>query len=191
MIDYLLDVIENYTIQPGPNTGLLFYNDKGEWAEIDWSLITNKPTNTSDFINDGDGSSRYVTINEIQSIVKDAIIQDTVVIEGMTLTSSTSSVIISSGQYVINNQSSIQFIDYVGSAISISSFDTSSNVVYLAIDENQQIVTQYYDFSSEQRRLLAVIGYVEYSSTIDFVKEITELFNLAVSKKFSSARLSI
>lgn len=67
IIDQILQSIQ-LIITDG--NGDKFLNDKGEYIFVDWSVIANKPTKTSDFTNDGsDSTDVYVEMTELLELL--------------------------------------------------------------------------------------------------------------------------
>lgn len=176
MVDYLLEQIKNGGFPPGPGTGELFFNDKGEYIAIDWSMIKNKITKTSQLENDGeDGSSRYIQANELGLILDQKVHPDTGIISGCEVINATTRIQISSGEYIVNDYiAGIVYLHDIDSReIDVNSLDLTKSIAYIAYDKNKNIIIKYEEFTPEERRLNAVVGYVEYYNGIsEYAKKI-------------------
>ena len=175
IVNDIIGLINNF-IPVEDGDGLKFLNDQGEYIRIDWNSIINRPTNTSDFVNDGeDGSSPFITVDNAEVIILNKIKPETGVVEGMEISNNVTLVEITAGSFVINNYST-NVIDYVNSTafdISLSAFNLSKTYAWIGLTKSKTIVISYQEFSEIQRRSIAAIGYVEYSSTsFSFVKSI-------------------
>lgn len=168
MVDYLLNLINSSTIPPGPGTGIQFLDDTGNYVQVDWSMILNRPTKTSQFINDGDnGSSQFITVDGVENILINRLQSDTGVISGMSMSNSVNYLSVNDGSYVINDSLSsiIDVVNYSGGKIKVSDLSSSNSIVYIAIDKYKNFVFKYEEFTSIERRDLALLGYAEYDST--------------------------
>jgi hypothetical protein len=164
MIDYILDLLENSTPEDNQTgSGVKFLNDEGNYISIDWSYIANRITKTSELTNDGpNGSTRYVTIDELETVTKNQINIDTGILSGFKMSFSGSSVVVTPGTFAIYNYDTNKLNVYNSTSALSTAIDVSANVIYLAINSSKNLVTKIgRQFSDSERRHNAVIGRIE------------------------------
>lgn len=175
MVDYLLELIKHHEIEPGEDSDIKFLNEQGNYVYIDWSVIQNRITKTSQLINDGeDGTSRYITIDDIPVIV-DKLSIDTGIVSGMELSNAGTLIMVTPGSFAINNYETkiVDLINVNEIIINLNSFDLTKSSATLFIDKNQKIIIKYSEPDNSDRRTNALLGYVEFTSTsFTFVKSI-------------------
>lgn len=169
MIYHILDTIRDVNVdETYDGDGSRFLNDAGQYEYIDWNDIQNKITKTSQLINDGDGTSKYLTVADQVTILKNAVKMDTSIISGIQIEKiGNSDVKITTGSFVYNNYVSDEIrVENLTTElfVSVGSLNSSKTLAYIGLSVNKTIIIQYEPFSVEDRRTKLPIGFIEYQN---------------------------
>lgn len=161
-------------------------NVQSDWNQTNNTIdnyIKNKPTKTSEFINDGsDATSFYVENDDLEERLKKEQTISTGFIEGLQLSikpGDPTKAIIATGIYAITNHSDfdniqVQLIQVTSPIEFTPQFLTTSPASYIALDINMQVVQSSSPFDNDDRRSLVLIGATIHSNLtiINVVNEI-------------------